>query len=355
MYYSNARSLQLQAHVRRRLFVRVLLPSLLIVLLFSGCSSSQRMEQVSASNNAASGVPTTPVVPTGTAATPVPGAPLTVFLIMMENHDWRDIQGSASAPYINNVLLPQASSAQQYYNPPGLHPSEPNYLWLEAGSNLGVRDDAAPTAHHFATTNHLVTQLQQAHISWKSYQEGIDGSNCPLESVNNYAPKHNPMVFFDDVTGDNDPHSTTCIAHIRPYSELASDLKQGNAARYNFLTPDLCNDMHDSCPPTLDSIRQGDAWLQQQIPLIQESHAYQQGGIIFITWDEGEGDDGPIGLLMLSPYAKGRGYTNTIHYTHSSLLRTVQELYGVTPLLGDAAHATDLSDLFRAFPTPAKK
>lgn len=349
MYFWNARS------PLHRLLVRASLLGLFIVLLLSGCSPLQRVQQASTSDNMAGEVPTTPVVPTGPVATPVPGAPLTVFVILMENHDWRDIQGSSSAPYINNVLLPQASYAQQYYNPPDLHPSEPNYLWLEAGSDLGVDDDAPPASHHFATTNHLVTLLQKAHISWKSYQEGIDGTNCPLENVNNYAPKHNPMVFFDDVTGNNDPHSTNCIAHIRPYSELTSDLKQEHEARYNFITPDLCNDMHDTCSPTNDSARQGDAWLQQQIPLIQESRAYQQGGIIFITWDEGEGDDGPIGLLMLSPYAKGRGYTNTLHYTHSSLLRTVQELYGVTPLLGDAAHATDLRDLFSTFPTPTKK
>jgi hypothetical protein len=349
MYFWNARS------PLHRLFVRAPLLGLIVVLLLSGCSSLQRTQQTNTSDNMASGAPTTPVVPTGTVATPVPGAPLTIFVILMENHDWRDIQGSSSAPYINNVLLPQASYAQQYYNPPHLHPSEPNYLWLEAGSNFGVSNDEPPASHHFAATNHLVTLLQQAHISWKSYQEDIDGTSCPLESINNYAPKHNPMIFFDDVTGGNDPHSTNCIAHVRPYSELASDLKQENTARYNFLTPDLCDDMHNSCSPTNDSARQGDAWLQQQIPLIQESRAYQQGGIIFITWDEGEGDDGPIGLLTLSPYAKGRGYTNTLHYTHSSLLRTVQELYGVTPLLGDAAHATDLRDLFSTFPTPAKK
>src|SRR5438093_3640726 len=47
----------------------------------------------------------------------------TVFLILMENHDWSSITGSPSAPYINDVLLPMASHAEQYYNPPGLHPS----------------------------------------------------------------------------------------------------------------------------------------------------------------------------------------------------------------------------------------
>ena len=60
--------------------------------------------------------------------------------------------------------------------------------------------------------------------------------------------------------------------------------------------------------------------------------------------------DGPIGLIVLSPDAKGGGYSNTLHYTHSSLLRSLQEIFGVGPFLGDAAHATDLSDLFKTFP-----
>ena len=78
------------------------------------------------------------------------------------------------------------------------------------------------------------------------------------------------------------------------------------------------------------------------------SAAYINGGVLFITWDEGMGGDGPIGLIVLSPGAKQGGYSNSIRYTHSSLLRTIQEILGVRPLLGDAADATDLRDLFTA-------
>ena len=86
--------------------------------------------------------------------------------------------------------------------------------------------------------------------------------------------------------------------------------------------------------------------------MITNSAAYQRGGAIFITWDEGQGGDGPIGMIVLSPNAKGGGYQNTIHYTHSSTLKTIEEIFHVTPLLGDAATSTtnDLSDLFASFP-----
>jgi hypothetical protein len=274
----------------------------------------------------------------------------TVFLILMENHNWSDIKNNPSAPYINTTLLPMASYAEQYYNPPGNHPSEPNYLWLEAGTNFGISNDDNPDANHQGTTQHLVTLLNNAHISWKSYQEDISGTVCPLTENGLYAPKHNPMVFFDDVTNSNDPHSSYCIAHIRPYSELATDLQQQTQARYNFITPNLCNDMHDSCAPLYDSVKQGNTWLAQNLPPILNSQAYKDGGVVFITWDEGEGGDGPIGMIVLSPDAKGGGYANTIHYTHSSTLRTMEEIFGVSPLLGDAANANDLRDLFKTFP-----
>jgi hypothetical protein len=276
----------------------------------------------------------------------------TVFIILMENHDWSNIFHSVSAPYINNTLLPMASHAEQYYNPPGLHPSLPNYIWLEAGSNLGITNDGTPTQNHQSTTNHLVTLLKNAGIAWTSYQEGVTGTTCPLLNSGKYVPRHNPMVYFDDVTNTNNASSAYCIANVRPYSELATDLANHTVTRYNFLTPNLTNDMHDTASLSFNNtIRQGDYWLSNNIPQILSSQAYSNGGAIFIVWDEGTNNhDGPIGMILISPLGKGGGYSNTVHYTHSSTLRTLQEIFNVTPLLGDAANATDLSDLFNPFP-----
>ncbi len=169
----------------------------------------------------------------------------TVFIILMENHDWAAITPSA-APYIRKTLVPMGAHAEQYFNPPGNYPSEPNYIWLEAGDNLGLTtDDDASTSNSTSTVDHLVSYLEKAGISWKAYQEDISGTDCPLSSSGNYAAKHNPFVFFQDVTNNNDSNSPHCIAHIRPYSELATDLQNNTVARYNFITPNLCNDMHD--------------------------------------------------------------------------------------------------------------
>jgi len=325
--------------------------AIISAILLASCSTTPA---TGTSTPAVPPVSTPTLHPAATSAPkPTPTSPSTartVFLILMENHNWSDIKNSPSAPYINDTLLPMASYAEQYYNPPGIHPSEPNYLWLEAGTNFGIFNDAPPSANHQNTTLHLVTLLGRANISWKAYQEGISGTVCPLTGTGVYAPKHNPMVFFDDVTNTNDPNSAYCIAHERPFTGLATDLQKNTVARYNFITPNLCDDMHDTCAPLNDSVKQGDTWLTQNLPPILNSQAYKNGGIVFITWDEGEGGDGPIGMIVLSPDAKGGGYSNTIHYTHSSTLRTLQEIFRVTPLLGDATTASDLRDLFKTFP-----
>ena len=230
-----------------------------------------------------------------------------------------------------------------------MHPSEPNYLWLEAGTNFGITNDSLPATNSQSTTAHLVTLLNNVALGWKSYQEDISGSDCPLTNVGLYAPKHNPMVFFQDVTGNNNSTDPYCTAHVRPYSELATDLTADSVAAYNFITPNLCDDDHDTCGPQNDSIQQADDWLAAEIPNVVGSRAYQRGGVVIITWDEGVLSDGPIGLIVLSRRAKP-GYSNSIHYTHSSTLRSVQDILGVSPYLGDAVNAADLSDLFSTFP-----
>ncbi len=248
-------------------------------------------------------------------------------------------------------MLPIASRAERYFNAPGVHPSEPNYLWLEAGTSFGIRDDGAPTTNHLSTRQHLVTLLGAAGVSWRAYEEGVAGDTCPMNDAGQYDVAHDPFVFFDDVTGRDTGLSAFCIEHVRPYSELHAALITDTAARYNFVTPNRCHDMHDACAGVTDAIAAGDAWLAAEVPAILESPAYGRGGVLFIVWDEGVNDDGPIGLLVLSPFAKGGGYVNTIHYTHSSTLRTIEEMFGVTQLLGDAARATDLGDLFAVFPS----
>lgn len=268
-----------------------------------------------------------------------------VFVIAMQGQDWATVKGNAAAPYINNVLLAIGSHAEQYYNPTGIQPDLPNYLWLEAGENFGVADNNAPATNSQASTSHLVTMLMAAGKNWKSYNEDIDGTTCPLTDVNQYAVFSNPFVYFDDITNTNSTSSATCIAHVRPFSELSSDLQNNTVADYTFITPSQIDNMSAS-----SSVALGDTWLAANLPTILNSPAYQSGGVVFITWDQPATPGAPVGMIVLSPNAKGGGYSSSVHYTHGSTLRSVQEIFGLTPMLGDAANQVDLSDLFVTFP-----
>jgi hypothetical protein len=280
----------------------------------------------------------------------------TVFVIVMENHNWTGDPGSPGlpsynikdnvlAPYINLTLLPQASYASNYRNVYGMHPSLPNYLWMEAGTNFGILDDAPVAVNHQTTHKHLTAYLGKSDVSWKVYDEGLAGNVCPLTRW------LSPFVFFDDMTDNQNPNSATCIAHNRPLSELNSDLKNGTVARYNFITANNCHSMHDICNGK-DRIQAGDEWLATIVPIILASDAYRQNGVLFITWDESRVfPDGIIPMIVLSPLAKGGGYTNNIQYDHGSLLRTLQEIFVPrTRLLREARFQHDLSDLFTTFP-----
>jgi hypothetical protein len=299
----------------------------------------------------------------------------TVWVILMENHNWTgnnagaafgapDLKGNPLAPYINGSLLNTSAHAEQYFNPPGNHPSQPNYLWLEAGTNFGVLADTQPGQPQLFTDQHLVKLLENAGISWKAYAEPDFGSPvfdvCPLDFTF-FDVEHLAFVYFDDINDGLNAQSAECKAHVRPYYELATDLANQTSARFNFITPNLCHDGHEDVSPcssfeSADNTLRSDTWLRQNVPLILESAEYQEGGALFIIWDEAEDSgkfsDGPIGMFLLSRFAKGGGnkaYSNNIHYDHSSTLKTLEEIFGVQPLLGAAAdrQTNDLSDLFK--------
>jgi phosphatidylinositol-3-phosphatase len=268
----------------------------------------------------------------------------TVWVIVMENHSWKNIHGNPNAPYINS-LLKIGAHAESYTNE-DTHPSEANYIWMEAGDDLDISDNDDPFENYRTTKNHVTNQLEAVGVTWRSFPEGIDGKACPVQTAGPFKAKHTPFVYFDDITEGRNTASPRCMEHVRPFSELLT-----NGAQYNFITPHQCHDMHDAdgCE-TPDRVTNGDRFLSREIPKILETDAYKEGGAVFIAWDEGNDDvDEPIGMIVLSPFAKP-GYSNTIAYSHGSLVRTVQEIFAVRPFLRDASRAKPLADLFTSFP-----
>ncbi len=277
----------------------------------------------------------------------------TVFTIVMENKNASEIIGNKSAaPYINQLASQGAVAAG--YHDSFVHPSEPNYIWMVAGENFGVLDDNDPASHHLDSKSHIADHIENAGLTWKTYQEGM-GAPCGLVSHDRYAAKHNPFVYFNDVNGWDGTTfqpSQRCNDHVVDFSQLDTDIANNALADYVFITPNLDNDMHDG------SIQQGDAWLSQQVPKLLATDAFKNGGVLFLLWDEGSGglstgDDPPF--IVVSPNAK-TGYVSQVDYDTSSYLKTVENILGIPSLPCDQTRATVpvMDDLFtKAATNPA--
>ena len=287
-----------------------------------------------------------------------PGSyPRTIFVIPMENESSMAIYANKTyAPYIQ-TLLPMGAHATMFGDELPTLPSEPHYVWMEAGTNVftdaSFTNDNDPTSTHSTnSTEHLATQMEAAHVTWMSYQEDLNSTTgaCPIASSGFYAAKHDPFVFFQDVVGAT-PSKTAplCMAHHKPYSQFEADLMAGPMPQFVWITPNLCHDMHGAsgCPAGTNvnqDIAAGDTWLSTELPRIL-AYANAHDGIVFITWDEGDSTN-LIPFIALGPRVKVN-YTATMTYNHSSMLKSTEEVLGISPL-SKVANATDLADLFQA-------
>ena len=75
---------------------------------------------------------------------------------------------------------------------------------------------------------------------------------------------------------------TECIAYVKPFDQLATDLAAGTVAQYNFITPNLCHDGHEGVSPcdpseSSDNTMRGDTWLSTEVPKILYSQVHGWG------------------------------------------------------------------------------
>ena len=164
-------------------------------------------------------------------------------------------------------------------------------------------------------------------------------SACDLSSSGSYAVKHDPEAYYTLIRA-------ACVRNDVPLGSnsggaFLTALATRKLPAFSFVTPNLCDDMHD-CP-----IQTGDRWLATWVPKITASPTYRAGHtVIFITWDE---DDGPSGnhvpMIVVSPSTRP-GTRAAGSFTHYSLLRTTEELLGVSPYLGLAAKALSMRTAF---------
>jgi Phosphoesterase family. len=260
-----------------------------------------------------------------------------VYLIVMENTEYSSIVGSTAAPFING-LIAQYGLATNY--DAVSHPSQPNYLALFSGSTQGITDNGT---YDIDGTN-LADQLDARGKTWSVFAENVPlgcftgaTSSGGEDGAGTYVRKHEPAISFRDISGD----APRCakITDFTHFDPATSD--------FELIVPNMCNSMHDC------SIATGDTWLSTFVPRITSSAAFANSALV-ITWDEGttnEGGGGHVATLVVSPLT-GIGYQSTTAHNHYSLLRTVQDAWGL-PCLNQTCGANNLSEFFDALPVAA--
>jgi Phosphoesterase family len=261
--------------------------------------------------------------PCGTVAAP-PSRVDHVIWIWMENKPYDAVIGSPSAPF-ENELASACGLATNYHAV--AHPSLPNYIAATSGSTQGIVDDAPPAAHRLEVPS-VYSQLRAVGKGWRDYAEGAP-SNCPLESSGTYAVKHDPAAYYTGIRLDcaqwDVPMGTTSGGRF------LTDLTGNTLPSFAFVVPDLCNDTHD-CPVTT-----GDDWLRAWFTKILASPAYLSGRtVVFLTWDEDDGSaSNRVPLVVVSPSTRP-GTRSATFFDHYSLLKTTEQLLGITTFLGRA-------------------
>ena len=257
-------------------------------------------------------------------------------MIAMENHSYSQVWNRSSTPYITSLGRAYARASNYYAI---THPSLPNYLDLYAGNNYGITNDCSPSSScHISATN-LADNLDAKGLTWKGYMESMP-SPCYLTTSGSYAPKHNPFVYFDDIY----TNSTRCSSHDVPYTALAGDLASASTTpNYSMIVPNLCNDMHDC------SVTTGDNWLKAHLPAILNSPACTVDKcLLILTWDEDDGSQGnQVLTIFAGSGAKTGGVTSAVSYTHFSMLRTVENIFGLPTQTSNDAAASPMNDLLR--------
>jgi len=261
-------------------------------------------------------------------ATPAASVPALehVIVVVMENKDFGQAMNRKSCPFTSQLA---ASGVYFTESHAVMHPSQPNYVALWAGSTLGVGDNSCPPHGVPFAAENLGHALEAAGKTWRAYSEDLPqaGSAACKAHGKLYTRKHEPWTHFKNLDHANE----------RPYSDLAKDIAKHSLPDLAFVIPNNCHNTHDC------SISTGDAWLAKELPAMIT--AVGRRGLVVLTWDEDDDTaDNHILTVFASPLLRPAAVSNR-HITHYTVLRTLCDGLGIAPL-GVAADESPITDVW---------
>jgi len=307
------------------------------------------------------------------AAAPLDGVPAFghVFLIVGENASSSEVTPQ-HAPYITLTLRPQGVWLTRYFaltdGSLGDYAAmvSGQFVRCERDNDFSFTNGDVPgqRACHQSVDN-LFHQLDLRDISWQEWTESA-ANPCDMFdhgatwAHNLFSAHHSPALYFDDIQAHHSSEdvvpSLECRQKVLPtggtgandMSAFDTALQTGNVARFDMVIPNDCENGHDRCA-THDAVHQFDDFVAREVPKIQASPAFSTDGLIVVVWDEGADpprDPLHVGAALIGPHVKP-GTTLSRRLTHYSLLRTLEDGFGIPRHLAHAARAPAISSIWR--------
>jgi hypothetical protein len=264
-----------------------------------------------------------------------PDVPGTIFTIVFENEDKSNVL-NPSMPYFDSFAQANGQAAAYVST---THPSLPNYIELTSGSTHGIISDDDPGYNvRVGGTENLADQLDAAHVPWRAYMESM-GSPCNMVSSGTYSAHHNPFLYYTTVA----TNAARCNEHVVDFDQnFAADLA-ANQYRYVWITPNMCDDMHDCGGAVVD------AWVERVTKQIMASPGYQNGGALFLLFDEGNtryaGAGANLATVVASPKLVSQGYVSQTAFDHRSYVATIEDIFQM-PRLATTKDAAPMDEFF---------
>lgn len=263
------------------------------------------------------------------ASSAVAGPVQRVFVIIFENENAGNVQDQ---PFFGSLIRQGAYLTN--YHALG-HPSQPNYVGLIAGDTMGVGDDF----NHNLSGKNLADLIEAKGLNWKAYLEAYPG-NCFTGTKGTYARKHNPFISFTDIRKDK----ARCNAHLVNSSQLDTDIEEGNLPEYSFYVPDLNDDGHDT------GLAYADKWFSKAFGARFKDSKFMDGTVVAVTFDEDDSTNSHnanlIYTLFFGAGVKAGASSNRL-YGHYSLLKTVEEIFGLSDLGRHDVDASAIDDIWQ--------
>jgi len=210
------------------------------------------------------------------------------------------------------------------------YPSQPNRWGHTAGAGYYYDDNK----HNLRFPN-IINSFESKGITWKVYAQNWPG-NCFDGMVSDdllYWRRHNPFISFDNVRLNE-----TLCSNIVDASRLDHDIIEGMLPQYSYFIPNFINDGDET-------VESASAWLKGFLEPKLDDKAFSDGNLIVITFDTNLMEFNHIYAVLLGPLVK-EGTQDDILYNHYSLLRSIEDNWGLKPLTENDRRANNfLSNL----------